>query len=175
MITLSRMLRFRSVSVAIALVALALLVLAGPAAAHPDSLLDAESVPGALDTAVSVLTAAPAPPALPWYLLAELALIAALVWRRPRRVLVVALILLLCVFAFEDALHSVHHGVDLKQQAGCTVATAAAHLAAVQVDAIVAQTLVLPLAGRAVETTPAHSPIRFESPDQGRAPPSTTL
>src|SRR5215470_4296892 len=175
MITLSRMPRLYSVSVAMVLVALALLMVAGPAAAHTGSLLDVESPPGPLDTAVSVLTAAPVPPALPWYLPAAVALIAALGWRRPRRALVVALVLLLCVFAFENALHSVHHGIDPKQQAACTVAAATAHLAAVQVDAIALPSLRVPVVGRAVETTPAPSPTRFESPDQGRAPPSVIL
>ena len=169
------MLRLHSVSVAMVLVALALLMLAGPAAAHTGSLLDVESAPGPPDTAVSVLTAAPVPPALPWYLPAAVALITALGWRRPRRALVVTLVLLLCVFAFENALHSVHHGIDPKQQAACTVAAATAHLAAVQVDTIAPQSLLLLLAGRAVELASAHSPARFDSPDQGRAPPSAIL
>ncbi|HKW94035.1 MAG TPA: hypothetical protein VJX92_19245 [Methylomirabilota bacterium] len=169
------MLRLRSVSVAVVLVAVALVMLVGPAAAHTGLPLDAESAPGPLDTTISVLTAAPAPPALPWYLPAGLALIAALGWRRPRRALVVTLVLLLCVFAFENALHSVHHGVYPKRQAACTVAAAAAHLAAVQVDTIAPQSLLLLLAGRALEAAPAHSPTRLESPDQGRAPPSATL
>jgi len=166
--------RLHSVSVAMALVALALLMLGGPAAAHTGSLLD-ESVPGPLDTAVSVVTATTAPPALPWYLPAAVALITALGWRRPRRALVVTLVLLLCVFAFENALHSVHHGIDPKQQAACTVAAATAHLAAVQVDAIALPSLRVPVVGRAVETTPAPSPTRFDSPAQGRAPPSAIL
>lgn len=169
------MLQLHPVSVAMMLVALALLMLAGPAAAHTGSLLDVESAPGPLDTAVSVLSAAPLSPALPWYLPAGLALIAGLGWRRPRRALVVTLVLLLCVFAFENALHSVHHGIDPKQQAACTVAVASAHLAAVEVDTIAPQSLLLLLAGRAVELAPAHFPARFDSPDQGRAPPSAIL
>ena len=32
--------------------------------------------------------------------------------RRPRRTLVLCLALLLTLFAFENALHSVHHGLD---------------------------------------------------------------
>ncbi len=167
--------RLHSVSVAMVLVALALLMLAGPAAAHTGWPLDVESAPGPLDTAISILSSAPTPPALAWYLPAVVALIAALGWRRPRRALVMTLVLLLCVFAFENALHSVHHGIDPKQQAACTVAAAAAHLAAVQVDAIAPQPFMLLLAGRAVELAPAHSPTRFDSPDQGRAPPSAIL
>ncbi len=169
------MLRLSSVSGVIVLVALALMALAGPAAAHTGLLADAAAAPEAIETVASTLTAAPAPTTLPWYLLAALALIAAVAWRRPRRALVLTLVLVLCVFAFENALHSVHHGIDPKQQAECTVAAAAAQLAAVQVDTIAPQSLLLPLAGRAVETAPAHSPTRFDSPDQGRAPPSAIL
>ena len=96
-------------------------------------------------------------------------------WHRPRRALVVALALLLCVFAFENALHSVHHGFDPRQQDECTVAVASAHLAAVQVDDIGLSSVVLPVIGRAEGAPPASTLARFLSPDQGRAPPSAIL
>lgn len=165
------------VFVPVVLTALVLLATAGPAAAHSPN-LSASSLagaPDAIDTIVPVLTAAPAPPALPWYLPVVLALGVAAVWRRPRRALAVALVMLLCVFAFENALHSVHHGLDPKQQTECTVAAAAAHLAAVQVDGITPPSLVLPTAGGAVEAGRSVALIRFLSPEQGRAPPSAIL
>ncbi len=165
------------VFVPVVLAALVLLATAGPAAAHSPN-LSASSLagaPDAIDTIVPVLTTAPAPPGLPWYLLVVLALGVAAVWRRPRRALAVALVLLLCVFAFENALHSVHHGLDPKQQTECTVAAAAAHLAAVQVDGITPPSLVLPTTGGAVEAGPSVALIRFLSPEQGRAPPSAIL
>jgi hypothetical protein len=169
------MLRTHRVSLAL-LLALALLAIAGPAAAHmmpsaaPSAVLPAME---ALAT-IPVLSAAPAPPTLPWYLSAALALTALTAWYRPRA-LVVTLALLLCVFAFEHALHSVHHGFDPKQQEECTVAAASAHLAAVQVDDSGLSFAVLPVIG-GTDAAPARSaPTRFLSPDQGRAPPSAIL
>jgi hypothetical protein len=144
------------------LLALALLVLAGPATAHLVAPEAPAIIPG--------LSAAPAPPAPPWYLLGALALAAVSARHRPRRALVVALALLLCVFAFENAFHSVHHGLDPQQQ--CTVAAASAHLAAVQVDDVGPSSIVLPVVGRADAAPPASVLTRFLSPDQGRAPPS---
>src|ERR1700675_3356600 len=107
------MLRLQRMSLSL-LVPLAILAIAGPAAAHlassapPAVVLPTPDAPAI----IPVLSAAPAPPALPWYLPAALVLAALTVWRRPRRVLVLTLALLLCVFAFENALHSVHHGFD---------------------------------------------------------------
>lgn len=159
------------------LLGLTFLVIAGPAAAHvatpeaPAAVLPATEIPAALPTP----TAAPAPPALPWYLPAALALGALATWHRPRRAVAVTLALLLCVFAFENALHSVHHGFDAQQQEECTVAAASAHLAAVQVDDPGLSSLVLPVVGQAEAAPPASTPARFLSPDQGRAPPSAIL
>ena len=170
------MLRLQRVSVSV-LLALALLAIAGPAAAHmmssaaPSAVLPAMEPPAT----IPVLSAAPAPPTLPWYLPAALALTALTAWYRPRRALVLTLALLLCVFAFENALHSVHHGFDPKQQEECTVAAASAHLAAVQVDDSGLSFAVLPVIGRTDAAPPRSAPTRFLSPDQGRAPPSAIL
>jgi hypothetical protein len=163
------------------LLTLAILAIAGPATAHSVSPAPSAVVlPTAEAPAViPVLSAAPTPPALPWYLAAALAaalaLAAASAWHRPRRVLVVALVLLLCVFAFENALHSVHHGFDPQQQEECTVAAASTHLAAVEVDDVGLSSVALPIIGRAEATPPASTLARFLSPDQGRAPPSAIL
>jgi hypothetical protein len=169
--------RVHRVSLAL-LLTLAILAIAGPAAAHivsPAVVLPTAEAPAI----IPVLSAAPAPPALPWYLFAALAaalaLVAGALWRRPRGALVVALTLLLCVFAFEHALHSVHHGFDPRQQEECTVAAASAHLAAVQVDDLGLSSAVLPVVGRAEAAPPASTLARFLSPDQGRAPPSAIL
>jgi len=163
--------------VSLAMLTLALLALAGPAAAHvvsPTAPAVVLPAPEAL-AIIPVLTAAPAPPALPWYLPAALALVAGALWRRPRGALAVALTLLLCVFAFEHALHSVHHGFDPRQQEECTVAAASAHLAAVQVDDHGLSSVVLAVIGRPDAAPLASAPTRFLSPDQGRAPPSAIL
>ncbi len=167
---MSRLLR---VSVPMLVMALALLAIAGPAAAHLGYSGDAPPrTPSPVDTVVPRVSAAPGPPAPSWSLPAVLALAAAVSWRRARRAGVVALLVVLCVFAFENALHSVHHGLDPPQQAECAVAAAATHLAAVQVDTVAPPAPVLPLAGEAVESTATHTPIRVRNPDQGRAPPS---
>jgi hypothetical protein len=161
------------------LLALALLALAGPAVAHVASpptgpaevLLPMTEAP----ETIPALTAAPTPPGLPWYLPAALVLLVLTAWYRPRRALAVTLALLLCVFAFENALHSVHHGFDPQQQEECTVAAASAHLAAVQVDDPGLSSIVLPVVGRAEAAPPASTSTRFLSPDQGRAPPAAIL
>ena len=156
---------------------LALLAIAGPAAAHvvsPTASAAALPMPEAPAT-IPALAAAPSPAGLPWYLPAALALGVLTAWRRPRRALVVTLAVLLSVFAFENALHSVHHGFNPKQQDACTLAAASAHLAAVQVDDPGLSAVVLPVVGRAEAAPPASTPTRFLSPDQGRAPPSAIL
>lgn len=115
------------------LLALTVLAIAGPAAAHVPApapsaaIIEAAPAPAI----VPILSATAVAPPLPWYLPGALALVALTAWRRPRRAMVVTLAVLLCVFAFENALHSVHHGFDPKQQEECTVAAASAHLAAV--------------------------------------------
>jgi hypothetical protein len=158
------------------LLTLTSLAIAGPAAAHVVSPPSAAVLPAPEASAIiPVLTAAPAPPALPWYLPAALVLVAGALWRRPRGALVVALTLLLCVFAFAHALHSVHHGFDPKQQEECTVAAAAAQLAAVQVGDFGLSSVVLPVIGRTDAAPPASTLARCLSPDQGRAPPSAIL
>ena len=124
---------------------------------------------------IPILTAAPAAPTLSWYLPAALALAALIAWRGPRRGVIVTLVLLLCVFAFEDALHSVHHGFDPQQQEACAVAAASANLTAVQVDDPGLSSLVLPVVGQTVADPATSGPTRFLSPDQGRAPPSAIL
>ncbi|MEX2220866.1 MAG: hypothetical protein WEG40_03635 [Candidatus Rokuibacteriota bacterium] len=158
------------------LLALAFLAIAGPAAAHvtapPSSA--ALQAPDA-SAIIPVLSAAPSAPALPWYLPAALALGAVAAWRRPRRALVVTLAVLLCVFAFEDALHSVHHGFDAQQQEECTVAAASAQLSAVEADDVTLFSFALPTIGEAAAGPPAFALTRSLSPDQGRAPPSAIL
>lgn len=170
------MLRADRISLAL-LLTLALLAIAGPAAAHVAS--PAASAPilqvAEASGPIPILTAAPAAPTLSWYLPAALALAALIAWRGPRRAVIVALVLLLCVFAFEDALHSVHHGFDPQQREACAVAAVSANLTAVQVDDPGLSSLVLPVVGPPVADPATAGPTRFLSPDQGRAPPSATL
>ncbi len=156
------------------LLTLALMVIAGSAAAHEPA-ATAPPLTAQASALIPVLGAAPAPPALPWQVSAVLVLGAIATIGRPRRALVVTLALLLCVFAFENALHSVHHGFDAQQHEECTVAAAAAHLAAIQVDDVGLSSVVLATIGRAEAAPPTAALTRSLSPDQGRAPPSARL
>jgi len=161
------------------LAAVALLAPAGPAMAH-------SSAPGITPVAqaseVPVAPVAPAPvptveAAVEWeltpWIAAGLFLLAGLVLRRrSRRTLVLCLVLLLTLFAFENALHSVHHGLDPKQADACAIAAASAHLSAVAVDTIVETSIVLVAVGRAADPDLSTLPARWLGPDQGRAPPA---
>jgi hypothetical protein len=159
-----------------AVLALALLALAGPVDAH----VVAPALPSAPEVAdpgavVPLLTAAPESPGLPGHLIAALALLAMVAGRRPRAAVVISLVLLLGVFAFENALHSVHHGFDLQQQEDCAVAAVSAQLAAVEVADADAAPAALAPAGRAEASLSTLALSRFQGPDQGRAPPSAIL
>jgi hypothetical protein len=174
------MLRVHRVSLVL-LLTLVMLAIAGPAAAHV-----AAPAPAIADlstteapASIPVLSAAPTSAPLPWPLFIALtagsALAVVTARHRPRRALVVGLALLLCVFVFENALHSVHHGFDPQQQEECTVAAASAQLAAVQVDAVGLPSAMRPVIGRAEAVPSPFALSRFLGPDQGRAPPSAIL
>jgi hypothetical protein len=130
--------------------------------------------PGALpDTA---LAAASAAPGLPWpavlgALAAALATLA-LARRRPRRVVGLALVLLLAIFAYEEGLHSVHHGLEKGRGPSCALAAASAHLSATSVDGVVAADVIMPAAARPPESAQPDAVVRFLCPTRGRAPPS---
>jgi hypothetical protein len=162
------------------LLALALLAIAGPATGHVTTPAAPAAVLATTDAllVVPVLSAASVPPGLPWHLpaaVAALALAAVTARHRPRRAVLLALVLLLCVFAFEHAVHSVHHGFGPQQQAECTVAAASAQLAAVQVDDVGLWSPVLPVIDRAEIAPPPFVLTRPLGPDQGRAPPSSAV
>lgn len=95
--------------------------------------------------------------------------------RHPRRALLLLFVLLLAVFAFEDGLHSVHHGFGAKQYGDCTIAAASAHLSAVSVDDVPAIAVVLIPAVATAVSDPASLPTRLLEPHQGRAPPLAVL
>lgn len=167
---MSRMLRLLPLSV----LTLARLALAGPAAAHVPAVTPPPvtlEIPQVAETVPS-LSAAPAGPVLPWYLPAALALVAGARGRRPRGALLVALALLLGVFAFENALHSVHHGVVTLPQEQCAAAAVSAQLAAVEVDGAGLVALAPAIIGLVGIAPPPFARSRCLSPAQGRAPPS---
>ena len=161
------------------LAALAVVVSVAPAPAHTVSsvVAPAEPTPSALSTPPPppVESVAMDSPVVPlWAVVGALLLAFTVAPRRPRRRLVVALVLLLTVFAFENALHSVHHGFDAAQYDECTIAAVSAQLSAVSVDGV-AETSVI-LAGAGPTTEPDLSPRspRSLGPDRGRAPPLPT-
>src|SRR4029453_12808148 len=109
-------------------------------------------------------------PCIPWPLPPGGLAIAALGWRRPRRVLVFAVVLLLALFAFEDGLHSVHHLVDRSQLNKCAVAAGAAHLDATPADDGGTVAVVLPVIAALTEVSQTAPVTSFLSPVLGRAP-----
>jgi len=117
------------------------------------------------------LAAAPEMPGFSWPALAIVTAAAALGWWRPRRAAALALVLLLAVFAFEDGLHSVHHGLVRAQTSSCQVAAAGAHLHATAVDGAAPREVILPMVALAVETSPSDPIAPLASLEQGRAPP----
>jgi hypothetical protein len=136
-----------------------------PEPTRSDGRNDGNALPG------WTLTAAPDMPGVPWSALAIVAAAVALGWWRPRRAAAFALVLLLAVFAFEDGLHSVHHGMNQTQASSCPVAAAATHLNATPVDGVAPRDVVLPVVALAVETSPSDPIAYLARPEQGRAPP----
>jgi fumarate reductase subunit D len=165
--------------IGVLLATVAIVGAAAPVAAHPGGPIAPPAAPP-LDTAAMPAVAAAVTLGAPGFsplLVAGALLIlaaAAAARRRPRAALVVALALLLTIFAFETALHSVHHGLDPKQSNECAIAAASAQLAAVTVDTVIESSVILAVAGRATEPGRSPAPIRLVGPDQDRAPPVPT-
>ena len=168
----------------LALAALGIPGLCGPTWAHFPFELEAEvasaSVPSSEagedrrdGTAITrqELSAAQDAPGISWWALAAIAGALALGWRAPRRAAVAALALLLAVFAFEDGLHSVHHGLDQAKASSCPMAAASTHLSATPVDGNAPDDVILPVVAVSAETSPADPIARPTNPEQGRAPP----
>jgi hypothetical protein len=120
--------------------------------------------------------AAPAAPGAsatsPWPLVVGALGAIAVGHRRARRAVAIAIVLLLCVFAFEDGLHSVHHATDQAARDACAIAAASASLAVTIAEAPAAADVILPALGEALEAAQGQPVARVECPDQGRAPPS---
>jgi len=162
--------------------AMVLLAAAGSVAAHPVAKAPAPTPPPAVEVAVPqvAVLASPEVPAstgtLPLAVAGLLLLGIAVAITRccPRRALALSLVLLFTIFAFEDALHSVHHGFDAQQADKCAIAAVSAHLAAVSVDSVVETAFILAITPTAAEPDFSPRPIRLLGPDQDRAPPVPT-
>ena len=169
--------RSRAVAlIGLLLVAVASLAVGAPAAAHTASPITVPDLPAPDVPAVPSLT--PAGPgtlasagAATWLIASALGMGVLAARRRPRRAVVLTLVFLLALFAFEHALHSVHHGFDAKLSDECTIAVASAQLSAVSVDSVVEAPVILAVAGATAEPDRSPAPTRLLGPDQGRAPP----
>jgi hypothetical protein len=155
------------------------IVAAGPAWAHLGSAADVAPSRAMVITAAvtaaspSGITYAAQPLAPAWPLLITLA-VAILAVSPPRRVLVASgLVLLLAVFALEDAMHSVHHGLGPVDAKGCAVAAASVHVMGTAVDAITTTDLIPPPAEEdRLERDVTRPEVLYRSPVQQRAPPA---
>ena len=165
-----------SLSIIAGLLILAGALLPGPAEAHLGRATVAAASPSTLldliPVAPTVPRAQPGVVQIPW-LLAGLAggLLLALTRPRPRRGLVVLLIVLMGILAVENGVHSVHH-LGGHEAAACVVAASANHLTAALDDgapALPAPVSVL----RSPAEHPASGPLSLRfGPDPARAPPA---
>ena len=109
---------------------------------------------------------------LPVWAALLLALLAGVTLVAPRRVLIVALVLVLAVIAVEEGVHSVHHLADQRAASHCAVAAASAHVqGAAEPLAVPAVWIPTPIA-TVVASEPDRPGSRPLRPDEGRAPPS---
>lgn len=176
--TVSGMLSRRGVIAILATLWLGMLC-ALPASAHGPGVEPIPSVepapPGELSVLPgSVLSAPPPDPGLPWPALAVVVAAASLVWVRPRRTIALALVLLLAIFAFEDAVHSVHHGFDQATASSCAVAAVGAQLSVTAADDADVCEIILAIVALAAAPSVTDPMTRPASPDRGRAPPPVT-
>ena len=94
--------------------------------------------------------------------------------RRGRELTVAVLALALTLFAFETALHSVHHLGERAAERSCAVAGATTHLSGAGVPSADLGPVV-PDVERAIDRTPAwRTPLPPIRPREGRAPPVPT-
>ncbi|HXJ80756.1 MAG TPA: hypothetical protein VMS64_19025 [Candidatus Methylomirabilis sp.] len=178
------------IAVMLAVLTLVVIALAGPAPAH----VAFAPAPPAHDATVDIVTPVDHKPSdarahglvdtpsaagsaeargLPWMLTVAALIGGVLMCRRPRRVLVFALVMVLGLFAYETGLHSMHHGLDPDARR-CPVAAAALHVGGVVADAMPTGAVSLPQVPVAIQTATAALPSSCLNPDQGRAPPSET-
>jgi len=154
------------------------LAAAEPVSAHPESTLSVQSsvpvtTPKPLTSSAPGLTHEPEPQAMAWALVVGLLAVAAVAWRDRRALVGSGLIVLLLVFAFEQALHSVHHGLDPGEAERCVIAAASAHVAGTTVDPVTAMDVAAPPAEeQSPEPDAARPAVPYPCPVQQRAPPA---
>jgi uncharacterized membrane protein (GlpM family) len=167
--------------IAVMPVVLLTLVLCGlvlPVSAHPglgSNGLASAPIPVSAGSAapLSALTASPAPGVLPGLACIGALLVALVTWRSRRRPVAVILMGLLAILAYEDGLHSVHHGTAPGAAGSCPVLAVSAHVVGIEAETSdVAIPTLVPLGPALciVAHVPADHVVR---PDQGRAPPAS--
>src|SRR5262249_2900456 len=149
---------------------------AAPAWSHP-ALEAVADVVSATPASTSGWSSAPAPPAVPWPALLGAAAALVFAWGRPRRALVLGIVIILAVLGFENGLPSVHHLSqvrhldDLRSNSTCPVAAATAHVAGTLVDGAIEERLVPASPERVVLQTPSRPDASCLAAHQRRAPP----
>ena len=158
------------------LVLAASVLIAGPADAHVGpierSAFEAPELPARAAASASQLLAAGDATGVPWpVVLVTLLAAAALAVRRSRRVVAVALTVLLAIMAVEAAVHSVHHGTGAGPVA-CPTASIAAHLDGTTVAVLALDEPVHRVGALTALTEPLLASLRSLDASNPRAPPS---
>jgi hypothetical protein len=160
------------------LLTLVLCSLVLPVSAHPgleSSGMASEPIPvSAGPTApLATLTASPAPAGLPGLVCIGAVLVALVTWRGRRRAVALSLMLLLAILAYEDGLHSVHHGPAPQAAHSCPILTVSAHAVGTEVETSGLDTPTLLSLGPALPIAVRVPTDPVPRPDQGRAPPAS--
>ncbi len=156
----------------------ALLLAAGTAAAHVGGVervaFEAPQLPIAAEPSrLEHVVAAADPTETPWAIpMAALLVGTALVRRRSRRTVALALACLLAIFAIEAAVHSAHHHVGDADPVACPTASVAAHLDGTSVATPALDDLVQRIGAVAAPADPLFAALRSLDPSSPRAPPS---
>ena len=143
-----------------------------PAPAATPQVAPVETPVAAPDATVRVASKPTSAPTAPLWAALVLAVLLGAAAVVPRRVLIVAVALLLLVAGFEASVHSVHHLADQRAAATCAVAAASAHVhGATDLLAVPEMWVPTPI-GAIVASEPDRPGARTLRPDEGRAPPS---
>lgn len=107
-----------------------------------------------------------------WLPLLVALVIALAVRRHPRHALALMLVLLLTILAYQDALHSVHHGDDPAGAASCPVLAASPHILGTESEVVTLGIPTMLAQGPTPRPADPVPPDHVLRPDHGRAPPA---
>ena len=161
-------------TLAAALVAITLLAASATAVwAHPvveAPTVEIEALTGGAQLVPAAPAETPSPVPVSLVLGAVLALGGAVA--APRRVLALALVLILSLLALELGIHSVHHLGDRQAASQCDVASASTHVHGATPQAPTCSPWVPTLLGAVLTPESGRPGARLIRPDEGRAPPA---